>query len=366
MRIISKTKLIIFSIAIISASFLFPYSGYASEWGLKAAEQQEILQTINTEQVRLDELSNQYTEAMIKQEQLETKLKETEKDIENTKKEIDNKQKQLKQQMITTYKNGEVSIINVLLDSSSFESFVNNMNFCSKYINMTDKLLKDKKILEKTLKEKQNTQKQELKELENAIQEIENSKTEADLTIKNLQAQYEQLDKEIAFLILQEQLTSNQSNSVENYDNYITEDVFNAFNDGNASTEIYQMEEIVQKIEAGESTAGYSNDIVSRAYAMLGSPYVWGGTTSDGFDCSGFVSYCLTGEQGTRLGTTETFSGWTQVDEPQPGDICVIHNDNSQHTGIYVGDGNMVHASTYGVGVIESPVQEGMTYVRYE
>lgn len=122
-------------------------------------------------------------------------------------------------------------------------------------------------------------------------------------------------------------------------------------------------EKPVENKEPVEST---DNSVVERAYSMIGSPYSWGGTTSDGFDCSGFVSYCLSGEEGTRLGTTETFSGWTQVTDPQPGDVCVVHNDSSQHTGIYVGDGNMVHAATYGVGVIEGPVQDGMIYVRYE
>ena len=54
------------------------------------------------------------------------------------------------------------------------------------------------------------------------------------------------------------------------------------------------------------------------------------------------------------------------MSDPQPGDVCVVHNDSSQHTGIYVGDGKMVHAATYGVGVIEGDVQSGMTYVRYQ
>jgi cell wall-associated NlpC family hydrolase len=98
---------------------------------------------------------------------------------------------------------------------------------------------------------------------------------------------------------------------------------------------------------------------------MLGSPYVWGGTTSAGFDCSGFVSYCLSGQEGTRLGTTADFVNWNQTDNPQPGDICVIHDGSSQHTGIYVGDGRMIHAATYGVGVIESDVQDGMIFVTY-
>ena len=72
------------------------------------------------------------------------------------------------------------------------------------------------------------------------------------------------------------------------------------------------------------------------------------------------MSYCLTGQY-RRLGTTNTFMGWPQVSNPQPGDVCV----NWGHTGIYIGNGQMIHAATYGVGVVVGPVQAGMIYVRY-
>ena len=78
------------------------------------------------------------------------------------------------------------------------------------------------------------------------------------------------------------------------------------------------------------------------------------------FDCSGFVSYCLTGSY-SRLGTTYTFLGWPRVSDPQPGDVAV----NEGHCGIYIGGGQMIHAATYGVGVTIGPVQSGMVYVRY-
>ena len=79
---------------------------------------------------------------------------------------------------------------------------------------------------------------------------------------------------------------------------------------------------------------------------------------------SGFVSYCLTGRY-CRLGTTGTFMGWTRVSDPQPGDVVV----NSYHTGIYIGGGQMIHASDYNTGVIISSVAAGMNnnyiFVRY-
>ena len=55
--------------------------------------------------------------------------------------------------------------------------------------------------------------------------------------------------------------------------------------------------------------------------------------------------------------------GWTRVSDPQPGDVVV----NSYHTGIYIGGGQMIHASDYNTGVIISSVAAGMrSEVLYE
>lgn len=99
--------------------------------------------------------------------------------------------------------------------------------------------------------------------------------------------------------------------------------------------------------------------IVSRAYSQLGKPYVWGAVGPSSFDCSGFVSYCLTGSY-TRLGTTLTFMGWTRVSNPQPGDVVTT----ATHCGIYIGNGQMIHAPHTGDVVKVGPVQSGMIYVR--
>ncbi len=106
--------------------------------------------------------------------------------------------------------------------------------------------------------------------------------------------------------------------------------------------------------------ASTGNAIVDRAYGKLGCPYVWGAVGPNSFDCSGLVSYALTGSY-TRLGTTMTFMGWTRVSNPQPGDICT----SATHCGIYIGNGQMIHAPHTGDVVKVGPVQSGMIYVRY-
>ena len=114
------------------------------------------------------------------------------------------------------------------------------------------------------------------------------------------------------------------------------------------------------KPSTSTSTSNASGStIVSRAYSQLGKPYVWGACGPDSFDCSGFVSYCLTGSY-TRIGTTTTFMGWTRVSNPQPGDVVTTAN----HCGIYIGNGQMIHAPHTGDVVKVGPVQSGMIYVR--
>ena len=112
---------------------------------------------------------------------------------------------------------------------------------------------------------------------------------------------------------------------------------------------------------AAEYSASTGNAIVDRAASMLGSAYRYGGTGADGtFDCSGLVGYAITGST-ERIGNTTSFmESYNQVTDPQPGDIAV----NEGHTGIYIGDGQMIHAADEATGVVVGKVQDGMIAVR--
>ena len=100
--------------------------------------------------------------------------------------------------------------------------------------------------------------------------------------------------------------------------------------------------------------------VVSRAQSKLGLPYKWGAAGPDSFDCSGLVSYCLTGRYVHTWSTADIIT-WPRVSDPQPGDICV----SATHCGVYVGGGMMIHAPRRGDVVKQSPVHSGMIYVRY-
>ena len=157
--------------------------------------------------------------------------------------------------------------------------------------------------------------------------------------------------------------TSNRNNTTSNRNNTTSSSTATSnrnnttSNSSSASTTTKPSNSSSSTTTSGTNANGGS--IVSRAYSQLGKPYVWGACGPNSFDCSGFVSYCLTGSY-SRLGTTLTFMGWTRVSNPQPGDVVTT----ATHCGIYIGNGQMIHAPHTGDVVKVGPVQSGMIYVR--
>lgn len=92
--------------------------------------------------------------------------------------------------------------------------------------------------------------------------------------------------------------------------------------------------------------------LVDYAKTLIGTPYVWGGTSLDGIDCSGFTSKCyrdVLGIKINRVSRDQTDNGYAvTVDQLQPGDLVFFNKENGgiiTHVGMYAGDNMMIHAS---------------------
>ena len=92
--------------------------------------------------------------------------------------------------------------------------------------------------------------------------------------------------------------------------------------------------------------------IIATAKKYIGVPYVWGGSTPSGFDCSGLVQYVFKQHGITLNRTTKTqYQHGTFVAKSnlQPGDLVFFQNTYTtgiSHVGIYIGSGEFIHASS--------------------
>ena len=126
-------------------------------------------------------------------------------------------------------------------------------------------------------------------------------------------------------------------------------------------------------LEVPGTIAGNAADVVRTALDALGTPYVWGGTAANGFDCSGLVQWAYNqhGIRLPRMSRDQARSG-TEVtpliEALQPGDILLFAaqpGGGITHVGMYVGEQKFIHSSNTGVKLsrLEAQDSEGAWWV---
>ena len=101
---------------------------------------------------------------------------------------------------------------------------------------------------------------------------------------------------------------------------------------------------------AANGISSARSTLLNHGKKFIGTPYVWGGTSPKGFDCSGLVHY-LYQKQGVSIprNSREQFSRLPVASNPQPGDLVFFRrNGTINHVGLYLGGGKMLHAPQTG------------------
>ena len=304
-----------------------------------------------------DELNSIMTKLSDLEEDLISKgeeISQAEKDLEAAEEKEQEQYEAMKKRIKFMYEEGNSTALETLVTSEDFSDLVNKAEYVQNVHTYDRNQLQEYVETKQEIADLKTTLEEDQQKMESMQVEYEEQEEELNTVIATKQAEVSDLDAQIqeaaeaaareAEAQRQAQLQAQQAANNTNTGNT---------NTGNTNT--------------GSSNSGSSNvppsvnggTVVSRAYSQLGKPYSWGACGPNSFDCSGFVSYCLTGSY-TRIGTTMTFMGWTRVSNPQPGDVVT----SATHCGIYIGGGQMIHAPHTGDVVKIGPVQAGMVYVR--
>lgn len=349
-------------------------SAFAAPSDDKQAEAQAALQKLNQYQSELDQASANYEAAHQEQIDAQNRVDEAQKQIEEKTAQIEKDQQRLSDRARDMYRSGDTNFLDVILGASSFEQFATTWNMLETLNGNDAELVSETKTAREELQAAKQEAEEQAKVASDKAEEAKSVAEAADQKASEMQQTYNGLSAEAQELISQERAAQEaqqqaaaaaaEQNGTAGNDaaTTITNNNRNNTTSSNSSSSSNS-----NKNNASSSATNNSkpqsvsgNSVVNRAYSQLGKPYQWGAVGPNSFDCSGLVSYCLTGSY-SRLGTTGTFMGWTRVSNPQPGDICV----NSHHCGIYIGGGQMIHAPQTGDVVKVSSVHSGMIYVRY-
>lgn len=298
------------------------------------------------------------------------------------------------------YEQGDVSALEDLFTSSSIADFLNKAD----YIETVHKYDRDKLQEYVDTKEKIEKLKTQLEDDMNKMEKMqtsfENEKTQLNTTLTSTQAEVADLNAELqeaARIAAEEQAakekaeqeakekaqqqaaqSSNKnqttSNSGSGNTTHTTSNTGSSNTGGNHTTNNTGSNNTVSKPSTGGSSSSSGSTstgntsvaqaIVSAAYSCLGTPYVWGGNTpGSGLDCSGLVKYAhnAAGITGIARNSSAIGSGGVAVSNPQPGDVVCY----SGHVGIYIGNGQMIHAPEPGDVVKVAAVYGNPWYRRY-
>lgn len=124
-----------------------------------------------------------------------------------------------------------------------------------------------------------------------------------------------------------------------------------------AAHEAGAITEVVEETEAVEDDQTARQELVDYALQFVGNPYRTGGSDPNtGADCSGFVKYVMEHGAGISMNRSSrsqaTQGQQISAEEMQPGDLIFYGNGSRiNHVAMYIGDGQVVHASTHKTGI---------------
>lgn len=357
----------------------------------KAQQEQKAMQT----QEQIEKLDNQIQNNMIESQNLNGKIAEAnnnitslQSQISNTQSKLDANKKKMSAEISGLYQqgfanDGLLAYLNVLFSGKSFSEIVSNMQDIYSINESNQKILHQIQDQENQLKGEKDSLQSNMNTLEASKNKIssnltseQNAKNQENGLLSSIKnniaqdsAQEIALQKQQVQAALQadaakqakENSTSN-SNSTSSSSSKATTSSSSKSSSNSGSTMIVSTASgnvvkstagNTQYVPNGAKASGSASAVIAEAEKFIGVPYVWGGESPSGFDCSGLMQYVF-GAEGVSLPRTaaEQQECGTPVakGDLQPGDL-VFWGEPAYHVAMYIGNGEIIAAPHTGAYV---------------
>jgi cell wall-associated NlpC family hydrolase len=299
----------------------------------RATTPEQAIQLVTEADHQLEVVTEQLNEAKVVLERQQAEVAAAEQAAAEAQARLDALDGQIRQLARTAYTGDSFSELDVMLTSGSAEEFVHQLGTLDAIAGHTNDLVTEIAVVSESATTAKAAAAQATAEAQAAVDSISAQQAELKGKIEDYQRQYAAL-------------TAPQ-------------------------------QEQVSRAHGGEAMAAPSGVIapsqaaqvaVDTALAQVGDPYVWGAGGPNAFDCSGLTQYAYSAAGVSLPHSSRSQSGMGQAvsrDQLQPGDLLFYYSPTS-HVAMYVGNGQMVHASTAGkpVQVVSFNSMSGFTHAR--
>ena len=278
----------------------------------------------------------------------------------------------MKKRIKYMYEEGNSTAIETLISAENFSDLLNKAEYVQNVHSYDRKQLQEYIDTKQQIADLKAQLEEDQANLESMQSDYEAEQTTLSNTLESKKEEVADLDEQLQAAVAAAEATKSNS-TVASTSNSGSQTVGNTTNNnGNNNTTVTPSAPSTPTVtpdtsnnnsssDNGGSTYGNGSAILSAAAAYLGVPYVWGGTSGSGVDCSGLVylAHQACGIPITRNSYSQG-SGGQAVSDPQPGDVVCYGG----HVGIYAGGGQMIHAPQPGEVVCYTSVDYAYHWYR--